>query len=279
MKQSLDAKLEKLSQMLDRHYRRYTETFIDEETGKEEVVEHEEIINGDLSDEERQLIEMIAADVPNLSNEDLFEFQKLLINFKYRAFDEIYLEMVRRGEEEEASRIESPAILQELCDKGNKYAAYELYEKYWWGDEEHGIFINRKRAREYYDLAGEIPLKEDWDDSDDPGEPNPSTYEYVLTGNAATLDGVETLIRDLCKRFGIPENEEDGLGLFVPQRQLMKALIGSDTEYYRGNVQHLEREAPDRLVITTESDKGEPLLYALRCCFENLTVEMQETEW
>ena len=275
----MDAKLEKLSQMLDRHYRRYTETFIDEETGKEEVIEHEEIINGDLSDEERQLIEMIAADVPNLSNEDLFGFQKLLINFKYRVFDEIYLEMVRRGEEEEASRIESPAILQELCDKGNKYAAYELYEKYWWGDEEHGIFINRKRAREYYDLAGEIPLKEDWDDSDDPGEPNPSTYEYVLTGNAATLDGVETLIRDLCKRFGVPENEEDGLGLFVPQRQLMKVLIGSDTEYYRGNVQHLEREAPDRLVITTEADKGEPLLYALRCCFENLTVEMQETEW
>ena len=144
-----------------------------------------------------------------------------------------------------------------------------------WGDEKNGIFINRKRAREYYDLAGEIPLKEDWDDSDDPGEPNPSTYEYVLTGNAATLDGVETLIRDLCKRFGVPENEEDGLGLYVPQRQLMKVLIGSDTEYYRGNIQYLEREAPDRLVITTEADKGEPLLYALRCCFENLTVEMQ----
>jgi hypothetical protein len=58
---------------------------------------------------------------------------------------------------------------------------------------------------------------------------------------------------------------------------LMKVLVGSDTEYYRGNVITMERTASDRLIITTEADKGGPLLYALRCCFENLTVVMQET--
>jgi hypothetical protein len=57
---------------------------------------------------------------------------------------------------------------------------------------------------------------------------------------------------------------------------LMKVLVGSDTEYYRGNVISMERQAPDTLEITTEADKGEPLLYALRECFENLTVEMKE---
>ena len=110
------------------------------------------------------------------------------------------------------------------------------------------------------------------------GEPNPNTYEYVLKGNATNLDAVETLIHDLCKRFGIPENEEDGLGLFVPQRQLMKVLVGSDTEFYRGNIQYLDREATDRLVITTESDNCEPLLYALRQYYGNLNVEMREAE-
>ena len=35
----------------------------------------------------------------------------------------------------------------------------------------------------------------------------------------------------------------------------------------------MERTAPKRLVITTESDNGEPLLYALRQCFENLKIE------
>ena len=190
----------------------------------------------------------------------------------------ILLELVGRGEESVAERIEDPAVLQELCDKGNKWAAYALYEKYRWGDEEHGIFIDKERAKEYYDLAGEIPYKEEWDPIDDAGEEYPTTREYVLTGDSTTLDGIETLIRDLAQRFGIPENEEDGLGLFVPQQQLIKLLVGSDSVYYRGNVQYLEREAPDRLVITTETDQGEPLLYALRQCFENLNIVMKDAE-
>lgn len=110
-------------------------------------------------------------------------------------------------------------------------------------------------------------------------EPNPDTYEYVLKGNTTNLNAVETLIRDLCKRFGIPENEEDGLCLYVPQRALMKVLVGSDTEYYRGNILYLNREAPDRLVITKEAGRGKPLLYALRQCFTDLNIEMKEKEW
>ena len=190
----------------------------------------------------------------------------------------ILLELVGRGEESVAERIEDPAVLQKLCEKGNKWAAYALYDKYRWGDEEHGIFIDKERAKEYYDLAGEIPYKEEWDPIDDAGEEYPTTREYVLTGDSTTLDGIETLIRDLAQRFGIPENEEDGLGLFVPQQQLIKLLVGSDSVYYRGNVNYLEREAPDRLVITTEADQGEPLLYALRKCFGNLNIVMKDAE-
>jgi hypothetical protein len=37
----------------------------------------------------------------------------------------------------------------------------------------------------------------------------------------------------------------------------------------------MERQASDTLVITTEADKGAPLLYALRQCFDNLNVEMK----
>ena len=276
----MDARLEKLSQMLDRHFRRFTENFVDEDTGEEVPVEREEILDTDISDEEKQLIEDIAADVKNLSDEDLREFDSTLSSwFRYRTFDEIGLELVRRGDEKGAFVIDNVTTLQKLSDKGNRYAAYALYEKYRWGNEEQSVFINLNKAKEYYDLAGEIPYKEGWDDSDDPGEPNPSTYEYVLTGNTTSLDAVETLIRDLCKRFGIPENEEDGLGLYVPQRALMKVLVGSDTEYYRGNILYLNREAPDRLVITSEADNGAPLLYALRQAFANLDVEVKETKW
>jgi hypothetical protein len=278
----MDTRIETLLKSLERNHHRYNETFIDEDTGKEEEVERDEIIAVDITEEERELMESTIADVANLSDEDLIAFKANTVWFWPRHYDEFYLELTRRSYEDQATFIEDPATLQELCDKGNKYAAWELYWKHCYGDEEHGIFINRKRAREYYDLALKLgyELDEDgsdaWDDSDDPGDEFPEEFCYTLTGNAQTLDGVETLIRDLCKRFGIPENEEDGLGLFVPQRMLMKVLVGSDTEYYRSNIQYLERETPDRLVITTEADSGEPLLYALRQCFENLKVEMKE---
>ena len=271
----MDTRLEKLNQMLGKHYRRFTEYFTDEETGEEVPIDRRELINNILSDEERQLIEDIAADVASLSDEDLQEFESALSFWvRYRTFDEVGLEYIRRGDEKGAIIIDNVTTLQELSAKGNRYAAYALYEKYRWGNEEQGIFISYSMAKFYYDLAGDIPYKEKWDGSDDPGEEDPSTYKYFLTGKAGTIDGVRILIDKLCQRFGTPGNE---CGLFVPQRILMKVLVGADTEFYRGNVLHMEQPAPDRLVITAEADRGEPLLYALRQFFKDLDIEMKGT--
>ncbi len=274
---TMDARIESLMKSLERNHHRYKETCIDEDTGEEVTVDRDEIIAVDTTKEERELMESIVADVANLSEEDLEAFRANTIWFWPRHFDEFYLELIRRGYEEQAIFIEDPAKLQELCDKGNKYAAYELYHKCRWGDEENGIFINKREAKHYFDLAGDVPqqYEEEWDDVDDPGEECPEDFCYTLTGNAQTLDAVETLINDLCKQFGTPGNE---MGLFVPQQMLMKMLVGSDSIYYRGNVLSMERQAPDTLVITTEADNGEPLLYALRQAFSNLVVEMENEE-
>ena len=270
----MDTRLEKLNQMLDRHFRHFTENFTDEETGEEVPVEREEILDTELSDEEKQLIEEIAADVRSLNDEDFMAFDSTLSWFRYRPFDEIGIELVRRGDKAGALGIHNVATLQELCEKGNRYAAYALYEKYRWGDEEQGIFIDVKKAKEYYDMSEDIPYKEEWDGSDDPGEENPSKYEYTLTGDPRVIAHIHIMIDAFCQRFGTPGNE---LGMFVPQRILMKQLVGADTEFYRGNVLTVEQPAKDRLVITTEADRGEPLLYALRQSFKNLDVEMKET--
>ena len=143
-----------------------------------------------------------------------------------------------------------------------------------YGDEEHGIFINRKKAKKYYDLAGDA-VYDEWDDSDDPGKEDPSDYEYTLTGDARTLNAIRKMIDDFCRDYGTPGNE---LGLYVPQRLVMQLLVGSDTEFYRGNILTMEQPAPNKLVITTEADNGYPLLYALRECFDNLKVLMKESE-
>ena len=275
----MNTNIERLSQMLKKHFQFWTEAFKDEETGEDVSIERRDILDPDLSDDERQLIKAIAADIPNLTDDERHQFWEEIMPFDSETIDLIYIERVRRGEESLAESIKDVPTLRELCDKGNRWAAYALYQKYNWGDEKQGIFINRQKAKEYYDMAGDIAFKDEWNDKEEPGEPNPGTCEYVLKGNATSLDAVETLIRDLCKRFGIPENEEDGLGLYVPQRALMKVLVGSDTEYYRGNILYLNREAHDRLVINSEADRGEPLLYALRQAFTNLDIEVKETEW
>ena len=262
--------------------RYYNETFLDDDTKEEITVLRYEAIDGSTFEKEEGEEERLLQKVLDPYMISRLSVQELtILCYEIKDNTTLLLERIRKGDEEAAMEIDNPAILQELCDKGNIYAAYELYEKYKWGDEKNGMFIDLQQAKKYFDLAGKLPANfgEEWNYSDDPGEDKPSTYEYVLTGDADTLDAVQILIGDLCQRFGIPENVEDGLGIYVPQRILMKVLVGADTEYYRGNINYLDRETSDRLVITTEADRGEPLLYALRQCFENLEVEMKEEEW
>lgn len=264
---------------MDQKIHEWEETFTDEDTGEEFKFTRSDIVEGTLFEPDETLKKKFTQAIYDAATHHRVGTDEIRCACRY-PLDKtpLALELIRRGEEDAAEYIDDPAILQELCDKGNKYAARELYHKYAWGDEEHGCFIDKKKAKAYYDMAGDAIVWDQWDDEDDPGEAFPSTYEYLLTGESATLDGIETLIRDLAQRFGIPENEEDGLGLFVPQQQLIKLLVGSDSVYYRGNVQYLEREATDRLIITTEADSGEPLLYALRQRYENLKIEMKKAE-
>ena len=258
---------------LHHKYKFWMETFVDEDTNMEvELLRYEDVEGSTFEKnegEEERLIQMVMEQKDHLTIEELTKLCNEIDDN-----EELLLERINKGDEEAAYFINDPAILQELCDKGNKYAAFELYHKCMWGDEENGIFINKREAMHYFDLAGDIPqqYEEEWDDVDDPGEEYPEEFCYTLTGDAQTLDAVETLINDLCQQFGTPSNE---MGLFVPQQMLMQLLVGSDSIYYRGNVLSMERKAPDTLEITTEADKGEPLLYALRECFENLEVEMK----
>jgi hypothetical protein len=265
--------VEQLQQLQEKRWKRWTETFEDEDTHEMVDVEREELLTTETSDEEHELWQQIIPELPKLSDEELWTLQRLLV---YTDIDDTPIVEVQaqRGDVHAISQVGDVATLQDLCEQGNRDAARELYEKFRYGDEEHGIFINRRRAKEYYDLAGDA-VYDEWDDSDDPGKEDPSDYEYTLTGDAGTLNAIRTMIDDLCRDYGTPGNE---LGLFVPQRILMKLLVGYDTEYCRGNVLTMEQSAPKQLVITAESYNGYPLLYALRECFDKLEITMEGTE-
>ena len=76
------------------------------------------------------------------------------------------------------------------------------------------------------------------------------------------------MMDDLCQQFGRPDNE---LGLFIPLGMLMRVLVG--TSDYRGSIMRIEQPSPDCLTLHVEANDDAPLLYALRQCFENVTVD------
>lgn len=267
-----------LLQGMNRKERSWPEIFTDEDTNEEVELLRCEIEDGTTFEKDEELEKRLTHQLydakKQMSDEELKTIWFFSLTIDYTP---LALERIRRGDEEAASYIEAPEVLQDLCDKGNKYAAYELYHKYLWGDEENGIFISKKNAKSYFDLAMQRDYEfsdeelNELNEPDEPGEECPDEFRYTLKGDSSTLHAVRTLIDDLCQRFGTPGNE---CGLYVPHRMLMKALVGSDTEYYRGNVITMTTESPDSLVIETEADKGEPLLYALRYSFPNINIEM-----
>lgn len=250
-----------------RKYEYWNETFIDEETNEEVSLLRPDIVEGSTFEknegEEEHLIQKVMEQKHRLSVDEL-----TILCFELDDNKELLLEQINKGDEEAAIFIDDPVILQELCDKGNKTAAEQMGCKYAYGDEANGIFIDHKHASRYMELAGKDYNPKDYEEEDMPRE-----FDYILKGNAETLSGICTMIDDLCHRFGTPDNE---FGMYVPLGPVMKVLVG--TPYYRGNIMSMNQDAPDCLTLHAEANSGEPLLYALRRCYENLSVEMKETE-
>lgn len=246
----------------------FFETFVDDDTHEEVKVLRADFVEGSFfakkEGEEERLIQKLLDMKEKLSREELSRMCCVTYNNT-----EIVLELIRKGDEEAEIFIDDPTILQELSDKGNKYATEHMGCKYAYGDEENGIYIDHKKAAEYMKLAGRDYDPKDYKEADDPHE-----FDYTLRGDAATLNGIQTMINELCQRFGTPDNE---MGMFVPMGALMKMLVGSP--YYEGNVLSMNMESIDCLTLHTEANSGFPLLYALRESFPNLTIEMQKTEW
>ena len=256
-------------------YHIFYEDFIDEDTQEKTVIPRYELLDGttfEATPEEIEHLEQLL-----LSHIKDMSIRELTIVKHYTENSQPYsLELIYRGDDSEAENIEDPKLLLDLLEKGNKYAARELYHKYSWGDEEHGIFINRKKAREYYDMAEDaIRPCDEWEEEENPGEPCPRSWCYTLKGNPSAVSAVVTLVNELCNKCGTPDNE---LGLYVPQEIMIKSLVGSYSKYYQGNIISMEQEVPDRLLLYTESDSKEPLKYALLKAFPDLEVEVKESE-
>ena len=252
---------------MDWNVRSYEETFVDEDTKEEITIPRSEYIDGFIFEKEEGEKERLAQKLydmkEKMSDEELSRIGRLSINET-----SFFVERIKRGEEDAALLIDNPVVLQDLCEQGNKYAAFGLAEKYSRGDEEHGIFINPQKAKLYYAMTDET------NEVQDPEDEIPYLADYIIKGTVQGLEVVKKLVEKLTNRYGTPNNE---LGLYVPMNILMNTLVGSP--HYRGNLLSMNTENPECIILHAELYKTSALLYALRQAFPNLSVEMEETAW
>ena len=235
---------------MENRYRTWDEALTDEDTGEPFTFTHAEKIDGETL-------------FPRNDVEALRMLTNLCEDWQMTDRRELFkaVNIIRCSTEQDYTM-----ILHRLADEGNeKEAMSELAETYRYGGEHNGIYINRPLAQEYYEKIGE-----QYNPSEDDTEDSPVETDYTLKGNDETLKGIRDTINDLCQRFGTPDNE---LGMFVSLQPLMKLLVGSDDEAYRGNVLRMEQKDANTLILHTESNNPGPLYYALHQCFPDLEIE------
>lgn len=235
---------------MENRYRTWDEALTDEDTGELFTFTHAEKIDGETL-------------FPRNDVEALRMLTNLCEDWQMTDRRELFkaVNIIRCSTEQDYTM-----ILHRLADEGNeKEAMSELAETYRYGGEHNGIYINRPLAQEYYEKIGE-----QYNPSEDDTEDSPVETDYTLKGNDETLKGIRDTINDLCQRFGTPDNE---LGMFVSLQPLMKLLVGSDDEAYRGNVLRMEQKDANTLILHTESNNPGPLYYALHQCFPDLEIE------
>ena len=259
--------VEQFGKLQKKKYRFWMEDFVDEETGEKVSIERKERLVADPNDEDKEILKQICEGVKEATTDDLKAFwDDAAAIFSYNDILPVLQELSDRGDVYATDALNDIDRLWEMVQKGDKDAALYLAHHYAYGDEEHGIFVDKKKAKELYDIAK-------WD-SYDPNEESNFENEviegdYYLQGDPAELDKVEIDMKELAEKHGLLDN---GLGgMYVPFDFLFKKLVGS--HYYEGNITKMKRLDASTLYLHAESYASEPLLYALRKYYPNLEIK------
>ena len=238
-----------------RSWRTWEESFTDEDTGETVTVERHEILTTPLFESHEGEAEALLEKVCT-ARETLGKIKDIVWTLRtYTPLNYTRL-LVDNIENLYGDRL---------------WACKEIGDLYRWGKEEFGFFIDKQKAKEYYDKAGvtdENPLE----DSDEHDDPAPCTYIYTVKGEITPL---KELAEKIANKYGDVENE---LGLYVPINIFMYYLVGTDPKRhdYCGNLLRVE-EKNGALLLKIETERGQnAFAYALKAKFPELEVEIEE---
>lgn len=239
-----------------RSWRTWEESFTDEDTGETVTVERHELLTTPLFEshegEAEVLLEKVCKDRDTRYN--IKDIVWTLSTYTPLNYTRLLVDNV-----------------ENLYDDDRLWAYKEIGGLYRWGKEEFGFFIDKQKAKEYYDKAGvtdENPLE----DSDKHDDPDPCIYIYTVRGEITPL---KELTEKIANRYGDVDNE---LGLYAPINIFMYYLVGTDPKRYDycGNLLRVE-EKNGALLLKIETERGQnALAYALKAKFPELEVEIEE---
>ena len=240
------------------------ETFVDEET-KEEIL----ITRIELSD--TPLFEMDTDKVAEL-------FKRLYENEYGRNYNvnKNIIELL------EFTDVDYTIILHKMLDsreysvtRGDidddiKWMCEKLGDIYRWGCERFGRFINKQKAKKYYDIAlitDDNPLE---DEKQYPEyEDTPISFKYTVKGDTEEL-------RAVIEKHAT-ESLDNEFGFYAPINNIMHELVGTDPKQpkYFGNVLYVSQEK-ESLVVKGEANTPEALGYAIVKRYPGMKILVEE---
>lgn len=240
-----------------RSWRTWEESFTDEDTGETVTVERHEILTTPLFESHEGEAEALLEKVCTArdTRRKIKDIVRTLSTYTPLNYTRLLVDNV-----------------ENLYDNDLLWACKEIGDLYRWGKEEFGFFIDKQKAKEYYDkadVADENPL----DDSDEHDDSASCTYTYTVRGDIAPL---KELTEKIANQYGDTENE---LGWYVPMKIFMHHLVGTDPKRadYSGNLLSVEeKDGALQLMVETDSGNEAALAYALIAKFPELEVEIEE---
>lgn len=161
------------------------------------------------------------------------------------------------------------AIDEELYRRGDPETIRGRGDLYQFGDEEHGIFIDYKKAKTYYDLIGvefdpaEAARQRRYDAEH---TDCPVLTCYRIEGG--DVSAVKALLAELHQKYGEPTEAF----WYLPLEIVMKVLVGSDA--YVGYIQSISEGEPCDISVEFYDSHRDCLKYALHHVFPNLRIKV-----
>lgn len=242
------------------------ETFVDEETKEEVMITRLELLDTPLFAMDADKEAGLFANIYNASYDRSCNNTKMNVIelLEFTDIDHtIILHKMLDSRECCVSRGQVDEEIKWMCEK--------LGDIYRWGCERFGRFIDKQKAKKYYEIAritDDNPLDDEKRYAE--YEDTPTSFKYTIKGDAAGE------LKAMIERHATMSLDNE-FGFYAPIQEIMHKLVGTDPNQpkYWGNVLYISEENGN-LIVEGEANEPEMLGYAILKKYPSMKIKVEE---